>query len=142
MELIVASPGEPTATGQLSGGSGNAAAILHEIATCLADLAVNGSTATIDLLAIPLTPGDHRQLEEILGQGAVVVQLTANGVSDIYETLFPGAWRVIHRNEAAEVVADLIEVCRIPDIVTTPIEDLALGVLRLEQRLSEMRDAR
>jgi hydrogenase-1 operon protein HyaF len=115
--------------------SGNAKALLHELAGLL-DLWVNrGEAASIDLRSLPLTRGDYAELDAVLGGGAVSASVEAIGASEVRETRYPGVWRVTHRNEAGEVVADLIEVCEAPAILRSPAEDAAEGLIRLREAL-------
>ena len=115
--------------------SGNARALLHELAGLL-DLWVNrGEPASIDLRSLPLTRGDYAELDAVLGGGAVSASVEAIGASEVRETRYPGVWRVTHRNEAGEVVADLIEVCEAPAILRSPAEDAAEGLIRLREAL-------
>ena len=57
----------------------------------------------------------------------------------MHETGYAGVWRVTHRNEAGEVVADLIEVCEAPAILRAPVEDVADGLIRLKEALDYQR---
>jgi hydrogenase-1 operon protein HyaF len=115
--------------------SGNAKALLHELAGLL-DAWVNKSEpASVDLRSLPLTRGDYAELDAVLGIGAVSASVEAIGASEVRETRYPGVWRVTHRNEAGEVVADLIEVCEAPAILRSPAEDAAEGLIRLREAL-------
>jgi len=115
--------------------SGNARALLHELAGLL-DAWVNKSEpASVDLRSLPLTRGDYAELDAVLGVGAVSASVEAIGASEVRETRYPGVWRVTHRNEAGEVVADLIEVCEAPAILRSPAEDAAEGLIRLREAL-------
>ena len=115
--------------------SGNARALLHELAGLLDAWVNRGEQASIDLRSLPLTRGDYAELDAALGGGAVSASVEAIGASDVCETRYPGVWRVTHRNEAGEVVADLIEVCETPGILRSPPEDAAEGLIRLREAL-------
>ena len=115
--------------------SGNARALLHELAGLLDTWVNRGEAATIDLRSLPLTRGDYAELDAVLGGGAVSASVEAIGASEVRETRYPGVWRVTHRNEAGEVVADLIEVCEAPAILRSPPEDAAEGLIRLREAL-------
>ncbi len=117
--------------------SGNATALLHELSTLLTRLVHHGESASIDLRGLPLTTGDYEELRDSLGVGAVTVRIEAIGESRITETRYPGVWWVTHLNQAEEIVADLIEVCRVPQILAAPAEDLADGMVRLNQALAD-----
>ena len=114
-----------------SGPSGNATAILHEVADLLRRLVADGSQGIIDLRAMPLTPGDHAQLEETLAPGAVRVAIDAAGPTEVFETAYPGVWWTRHRNETGETVAEFIEVTTCPEILKSHIDDVRDGHVRL-----------
>lgn len=115
--------------------TGNIRALLHEL-TGLLDAWLNrGETASIDLRSLPLSRGDYDELGIALGTGAVSASVEAIGPSEVRETRYPGVWRVTHRNEAGEVVADLLEICDTPAILRSPTEDAADGLIRLKEAL-------
>lgn len=128
---VIAAPGDPTE----SGPSGNATAILHEIADLLGRLASDGSCGIIDLHAMPLTPGDRVQLEEVLAAGEVKATIDAAGPTEICETVYPGVWWIRHRNETGESVAELIEVTACPEILTSHTDDVREGWAKLRRLL-------
>ena len=122
-------PGRPDAL------SGNAAALLHEIATLLADLVQEGRSGAIDLRGIPLTPADRTYLRERLGEGEVRAQVSALGPSEVRETAYRGVWWVTHFNAAGELSAELIEVTALPAILASDTEELAESLQRLRAEL-------
>ena len=115
--------------------TGNVKALLHELAGLLEAWLTKGEAASIDLRSLPLTRGDYDELGAALGEGAVSASVAAIGASEVRESRYPGVWRVTHRNEAGEVVADLIEVCALPEILHAPAEDAADGLIRLKEAL-------
>lgn len=116
--------------------TGNVKALLHEITGLVEAWLREGASAAIDLRSLPLTSGDHAELDAALGTGAVKASVEAIGISDVRETRYSGVWRVTHRNEGGEVVADLIEVCDAPAILRSPAEDAAEGLTRLRETLA------
>lgn len=124
---VVASPVPPA-----SARSGNATAILHEIADSLGRLVADGSQAIIDLRAMPLTPGDLAQLEETLAPGAAKAEIDAAGPTEVFETVYPGVWWVRHRNETGETVAEFIEITTCPEILKSHIDDVREGWARFQ----------
>ena len=116
--------------------SGNATAILHEIADLLERLASDGSQGMIDLRAMPLTSGDRAQLEEVLAAGAVRVAIDAAGPTEVVETVYPGVWWTRHHNESGETVAEFIEVTVCPEILKSHIEDVREGWAQLRRVLA------
>jgi len=115
--------------------TGNVKALLHELAELLDAWLQRGEVASIDLRSLPLSLGDYEELRAALGEGAVSASVEAIGASEVRESRYPGVWRVTHRNEAGEVVADLIEVCALPEILRAPVEDAAGGLIRLKETL-------
>jgi hydrogenase-1 operon protein HyaF len=115
--------------------TGNVKALLHELGGLLGAWLQKGEAASIDLRSLPLTRGDYDELGTALGSGAVSASVAAIGASEVRESRYPGVWRVTHRNEAGEVVADLIEVSEVPEILRAPAEDAADGLIRLKEAL-------
>lgn len=115
----------------------NAFPILHEIQTRLAELVGGGAPSTIDLRAMPLAPGDYETLQRLLGEGEVSATLEALGPTRIRETAIRGVWWMTHCNEAEEVVAEFIEIARIPTLLQAVDDDLVDGLTRLRERLAQ-----
>lgn len=122
-------PGEVTAFG-------NALPLVHEIATHLERFIRDGTPTAIDLRALPMGPGDHQHLRELLGEGEVRAQLDALGNSEIRETGVAGVWWITHRNASSEVIAELIEITDCPDILRTQHGDLQDALVTLRERLA------
>lgn len=116
---------------------GNIRALLAEIAARLEKLADSGETGMIDLNSLPFAPGEYEQLRQTLGQGEVSARIEAIGVSEIVETHYPGVWWVTHYNVEGDIVADMIEIARIPEIIQSQPEDVNEGLARLKSQLNE-----
>ena len=110
---------------------GNIAALLAEIAAQLERLISNNHTSMIDLKSLPLSPQEYEQLRFTLGQGEVNARLEAIGPSEIIETQYPGIWWVTHYNVEGDIIADMIEIARVPDILQSQPEDMQAGLERL-----------
>ena len=110
--------------------------ILHEILHALRRLQQAREPTTIDLLALPFGPGDEVRLLETLGRGEIAARLHALGESEIWETDYPGVWVVEHKNVEGERVTLQVEVARVPEILLSPLEDLAESIDRLEGHLA------
>lgn len=121
-----------------AGLTGNAAAVLREIAALLARLTASGEGGAVDLTALPLTPADRDWLAAQLGQGEVEITLRTGGESTLRESAYPGVWWVRHHNEAGTLVSELIEVCHIPEIVPAHPADIQSGLERLNIRLDDL----
>lgn len=131
---VVAVPGGLQA-GELSG---NAPALLREIAEMVRRLLATGDTSAIDLQALPLTPADLAWLREQLGEGEIGVILNADGASSLDETGCPGVWWVTHHNPTGAVVSEFLEVAFVPEMVKAHQDDVAIGLEHLELLISDL----
>lgn len=115
----------------------NAHAVLREIESLLRKLVEKGESAVVDLKGLPMSAADFEVLADVLGQGEVTATLEAGGTSTARETAFPGVWWVTHRNDEGGVAAEFIEVARVPEIILSQPEDMALALNRLSSALNE-----
>ena len=104
--------------------TGNAAAVLHEVAEMLVTLAERGETGIIDLGGIPLSGADKDWLSARLGRGEIEISLDLNGRSEVFETAFHGVWWLVHRNEKDVLTGEFIEVSRVPGLVPAHPDDI------------------
>ena len=114
-----------------------AAAVLAEIAAALARLAETGEETLIDLKSLPLSPADLDHLGEILGKGEVDCALEVAGRSEVRETSFSGVWWIRHYGAGDAIAVEEIAVTRIPDILMSHPDDVALAASRLAAVVSE-----
>lgn len=112
--------------------SGNLQSILSEIKFALEQLLQQQKTHSIDLRAMPWSPGEEDRLEEYLGRGEVSVELNALGKSSFYETRFSGIWIVTHYNQEDEIIGKLIEISYMPDMIYAQYEDVKNSFERLQ----------
>ena len=115
--------------------TGNCLPLLNEVRHALESLINTDTSTAIDLRSIPLAPGEEEYIEQALGMGEVVAQLSALGFSDIYESRFPGVWLVIHYNSDNEIMGKLIEITWIPSILRTQMEDARQGLAKLVDQM-------
>ena len=118
--------------------TGNAQALLGEIAALLQQLLATGEGGAIDLASLPLSPADRAWLEQHLGHGEVEIRLVAAGLSTFNETAHPGVWWVSHHNEAGVRVSELIEVARIPELAIAHPDDVKSGLERLNNLINDL----
>lgn len=111
-------------------------AILSEIADRLEQLAHDGTTATIDLRSLPMSPDDRLRLRDALGNGEIVASLHADGVSTMRETAIGGVWWIELCNEENEVQACFIEIAPVPSLLFSAAEDITRGAATLRTRLA------
>lgn len=122
----------------VSGGdglTGQAEAVLSEVAERLKRLLEAGEEDSIDLRSLPLSPADLDWLEERLGRGEAEITLDAGGRSVLTETAYPGVWLVTHRDLREHVVAQFIEIARVPHILAPARMDIERGYKRLLSNL-------
>jgi len=60
---------------------------------------------------------------------------TAEGYIGHSETKVPGVWWVEHRDRHGELMAELIEVTRMPQILMTASEEIATGARLLREQI-------
>jgi hydrogenase-1 operon protein HyaF len=116
--------------------TGNLIPLLHEIRHALTRWLEQREEHVIDLRSIPLAPGEEDRLLEQLGAGEVQARLSVLGPSDIIETRYPGVWLTTHYNEDENIIGRFIEVCEVPGILKSQLEDSRAGLERLENDLS------
>ena len=116
---------------------GSLRALLTEIAEHLEKLARDGTSGSIDLNSLPFAPGEYEQLRELLGEGEISAHIEVVGPSEIIETRYPGVWWVTHYNAEGDIVADLLEITRIPEILRSQPEDITTGLELLRAQLAD-----
>ena len=106
------------------GLTGNATAVLHEVAELLAALAERGETGIIDLGGMPLSSTHKAWLAAKLGQGEVQMTLNLDGASEVRETAFHGVWWLVHHNEKGVLTGEFIEISSVPELVSAHPDDI------------------
>lgn len=120
--------------------TGNVVPILHEVRHALQRLQETNEPTVIDLLAMPMAPGEEEQLEAVLGPGEIKAQLDALGPSEICETGIAGVWLVTHYNADRERVGQFLEITRLPAILESQDADMRRGVVELVRRIESLTD--
>lgn len=115
---------------------GGVIALLHEIAEMLEALYTEGLSQAIDVRSLPLAPGELERLREVLGTGEVEATIEAEGLSTVHETSIPGVWWIQHHDAGGAVVAELIDVSRIPEILLAADDDIGRGATILRERIA------
>lgn len=111
--------------------------LLHEIKHALNKLIETGQTSIIDLRSIPLAPGEEEKILNTLGQGEVLAQLNALGLSEIIETQYAGVWIVTHYNIENHIISRFIEVTIMPEILYSQTENIMAAYSRLSLDLKD-----
>jgi len=65
------------------------------------------------------------------------VRIEAIGPSEIAETRYPGVWWVTHYNVEGDIVADMIEIARVPEIIRSQPDDIRAGLELLRAQLDK-----
>jgi len=130
-------PSAPIEAPRVAGGlGGGVAAILSELVGLLERLADGGAPGSIDLRSLPMSPRDRAELERVLGEGEVHATVNAQGPSKMRETRVSGVWWVEHFDQGGELIAELIEVNRVPEILASASDEIAAGARALRAQIS------
>jgi hydrogenase-1 operon protein HyaF len=119
----------------VDGLTGQAEAVLREIAALLERLVADGEKGSIDLRSLPLSSADRDWMRTRLGKGEVSISLDAGGASCISETGIAGVWWVEHRDEQEALGSEFIEVTYVPALVAAHPEDVADALEQLKNSL-------
>jgi hydrogenase-1 operon protein HyaF len=109
--------------------------LLREIVELLGRLAAGGKGGIVDLGAMPLAPAEIEALRQRLGTGEVRATLEVSGPTEVTETAYAGVWWVTHRNVDGHLVAEQVEVARVPAILAAHEEDVGRARDRLSSEL-------
>jgi hydrogenase-1 operon protein HyaF len=123
----------PAVVGGLGGG---VAAILSELVTLLERLVNGEAPGAIDLRSLPMSPLDRAELQQVLGEGEVQATVNAQGVSKMRETRVSGVWWIEHFDQQGELIAELIEVSRVPEILSSASDEIAAGARALRAQIA------
>lgn len=117
---------------QENGLTGQAEAVLSEVAALLEKLLAEGVSGSIDLRSLPMSSADHDWLRDRLGKGEVSISLYAGGASCINETGVAGVWWVEHRDDSDSMTGEFIEVAAVPSLVPAHPDDMKSGLAHLK----------
>jgi hydrogenase-1 operon protein HyaF len=128
---------EPSALIEPPGGGlgGGIAAILSELATLLERLVRGEPSGSIDMRSLPMSSTDRTQLQRVLGDGEVQATVNAQGLSKVRETRISGVWWVEYFDQEGELIAELIEVSRFPEILASAPDEIAAAARELRARI-------
>ena len=114
--------------------------VLLEIEQALQDLIETGSDTVIDLTAMPFSEQDEQDLRALLGRGEVTATVDTFGPTLVQETHYPGVWLVEHQDAEQRRLTLHLEVARIPNLLMTPVDDLADSLAALRRADTEAPD--
>jgi hydrogenase-1 operon protein HyaF len=126
-------PQAPAPAGGLGGG---VSAILFELAALLDRLLKKQVPGAIDLRSLPMGPLDRAALLAALGEGEVQASVNAEGLSMVRETRVSGVWWVEHFDPRGELIAELLEVDRVPHILPCALDEIAAGARALREQIA------
>ncbi len=118
-----------------AGNRGQLLAVVNEIESMLARLAHDGSSGSIDLRGLPISPDDRDHLRRIFAEGEVRAVIHALGRTEVYESIVRGVWWVTHHDDDGRIAAEFVEVTYMPEILKTPPDDIADGLETLRTQL-------
>ena len=120
------------------GLTSNVIALLNEITTLQDAYLSSGVVGQIDLKSLPLTEAEYETLKTILAKGEVNATLETLGKTQVQETQVPGVWWIRHHDINNNLIAELIEICRIPEILGVENDEIRQGAQALREQLEEM----
>jgi hydrogenase-1 operon protein HyaF len=111
----------------------NAPSLLAEIEYQSRAWRAGAPAHVVNLSLLPLSPADHRHLEERLPVGPVAIMSRGFGNCRITSTALANVWRVQYFNNMQTLILNTIEVVDIPEVALAAPEDLADSALRLAE---------
>ena len=114
---------------------GGVKAIGFEILTQLERLLSEGESGAIDLRGLPMAPNEYEELLAMLGAGELDLEIDLNGPSRIRETGYSGVWWIQHKDGEGRVLAEYIEINRIPDFLCAQTDQIEDAARELSDRL-------
>jgi hydrogenase-1 operon protein HyaF len=119
-------------------GAMNSPALLTEIRQQLARYRPGEPAHVVNLTLLPLSPADHKVLEQALPVGPVAVMSRGFGNCRITSTAARHVWRVQYFNNMQTLILNTIEVVDVPEVALAAPEDLADTRTRLAELVEWM----
>jgi hydrogenase-1 operon protein HyaF len=116
----------------------NAPALLAEIREQVHRRRKGAAAHVVNLTLLPLTPDDHRALEQALPVGPVAMLSRGFGNCRITSTGTRHVWRVQYFNSMQTLILNTIEVVEVPEVALAAPDDLADSRTRLEELIEWM----
>jgi hydrogenase-1 operon protein HyaF len=115
-------------------GAMNSPTLLTEIREWIRRYRPGQPAHVVNLTLLPLSPEDHRVLEQALPVGAIAVMSRGFGNCRITSTTAPHVWRVQYFNNMQTLILNTIEVVDVPEVAIAAADDLA----DTRERLAEL----
>lgn len=119
-------------------GAMNSPALLTEIRQQLGRYRPGEPAHVVNLTLLPLSPADHKVLEQALPVGPVAVMSRGFGNCRITSTAARHVWRVQYFNNMQTLILNTIEVVDVPEVALAAPEDLADTRSRLAELIEWM----
>jgi len=119
-------------------GAMNSPALLHEIEANARERRPDAAARVLNLSLFPLTPEDHRVLEEVLPVGPVAIMSRGFGNCRITSTGVRDVWRVQYFNTMNTLILNTLEIVGAPEVALAAPEDLADSRERLAELIAWM----
>jgi len=116
----------------------NSPALLHEIGERVAAMKPGDTAHVVNLTLFPLTPEDHRALEQAMPVGPAAIISSGFGNCRITSTLARDVWRVQYFNSMNTLILNTIEIVDVPSVAVAAPEDLADSRARLGELVEWM----
>lgn len=113
----------------------NALPILTELRDRAAAWRPGDLTHVVNLTSLPLSDGDLRFLDEVLGTGPVETLSRGYGDCKITSTAYPGIWWVRYTNSMGTLILNTLEVTDIPAVACAAQEDIEDSRRRFQELL-------
>jgi hydrogenase-1 operon protein HyaF len=125
----------------LPDGAMNSPSLLAEIADRMRQRQPGQPAHVINLTLFPLTPEDHRVLEQALPVGPVAIVSRGFGNCRISSTLARNVWRVQYFNTMNTLILNTVEIVDAPEVVLAAVEDLTDSRERLAELVEWMSES-
>jgi hydrogenase-1 operon protein HyaF len=122
-------------------GAMNSPALLREIQEQVATRRDDAPAHVVNLTLLPLTPDDHRVLEEAMAPGPVAIMSRGFGSCRVSSTSARDVWRVQYFNSMQTLILNTLEVVDIPEVALAAPDDLADSRERLGELVDWMGEA-
>jgi hydrogenase-1 operon protein HyaF len=119
----------------------NSPALLAELRARLRAWQPGHAAGQLNLTLLPLGPGDHEVLGELLPVGAVTMISRGFGNCHVSATATRNVWRIQYFNSMNTLILDTIEVVDLPEVAMASPEDLLDSRERLRELVAWMEQA-
>lgn len=111
-------------------------AVIIELLQLMDNYLLTQTAGAVDIKSLPLSDDACSLLKSKMGLGEVNAVVRLSGDTEVYETAFSGVWWITHKNIDGRVLAEHIEVGRVPAILCSHNEDIKQAREKLYQQVS------